>query len=164
MLVIDEAWHKVASPEAGVHVADLARRARHTGLFLVVLSQLLSDLNTQHGLPLLRNCAMAMLLKQQNADELRFAREAFVLSEEQTAIVANLETIKGRYAEFLWINGTRGMGRARLAVGPTEYWCFTSEPLSDVPARDAMIAARDGDVWGAIRELARAGVPLGAEE
>jgi hypothetical protein len=32
MLVIDEVWHKVASPEAGVHVAGLARQARHLGL------------------------------------------------------------------------------------------------------------------------------------
>ncbi len=47
MLVIDETWHKVASPESGVHVADLARRARHIGLFLIVLSQLLSDLVTE---------------------------------------------------------------------------------------------------------------------
>jgi hypothetical protein len=164
MLVIDEAWHKVASPEAGVHVADLARRARQVGLFLVVLSQLLSDLNTEYGLPLLLNCAMAILLKQKNADELEFARRSLGLSDEKTAIVGNLETAKGRYAEFFWINGPRGMGRERLPLGPTEYWCFTSEPLTDVPARDRMIAAHDGEVWRAIRELARGGVPQGTDE
>ena len=164
MLVIDEVWHKVASPEAGVHVAGLARQARHLGLFLLILSQLLSDLDTEHGLPLLRNCAMAVLLKQKNADELEFARRALGLSDEKIAIVANLTTLKGRYAEFFWINGARGMGRERLPLGPTEYWCFTSEPMTDVPARDAMIAAHNDEMWPAIRELARNGVPVGTGE
>ena len=70
VLLIDEAWHKAASPDAGVYLADLARRARHLGLFLVIISQALSDLNTEHGLPLLVNYAMAVLLKQKHADEL----------------------------------------------------------------------------------------------
>src|ERR1017187_6156471 len=164
VLVIDEAWHKVASPEAGVHVAGLARQARHLGLLVVILTQLLSDLGTEHGLPLLRNCGMAALLKQLNADELEFMQRALALSAEQTAIVGNLQTVKGRYAEFFWINGARGTGRERLPLGPTEYWCFTSEPHVDVPMRNAMIAKHNGEVWPAIRELARNGVPSGTGE
>ncbi len=164
ILVIDEAWHKVAGPEAGIHVAGLARQARHLGLLVIVLTQLLSDLGTEHGLPLLRNCSMAVLLKQRDADELEFMQRALALSPEQAAIVGNLQTVKGRYAEFFWINGARGAGRERLPVGPTEYWCFTSEPLKDVPMRNAMIAKHQGQVWPAIRELARNGVPVGTGE
>jgi TraG P-loop domain len=162
MLVIDEVWHKVASPEAGVHVAGLARQARHLGLLLVVLSQLLSDLDTKHGRALLRNLGMAIWLKQQNADELEFAQRAAAISEVQAAIIANLQTVKGRFAEFFWMNGARGMGRERLPLGPTEYWCFTSEPHVDVPMRNAMILKHGGEVWPAIRELARNGVPTEA--
>jgi type IV secretory pathway VirB4 component len=162
MLVIDEVWHKVASPEAGVHVAGLARQARHLGLFLLILSQLLSDLDTEHGRALLRNLGMAIWLKQLNADELEFAQRALALSEVQAAIIANLQTVKGRYSEFFWSNGARGMGRERLPLGPTEYWCFTSEPHVDVPRRNAMIAKHGGEVWPAIRELARSGVPVEA--
>ena len=164
MLVINEAWHKVASPEAGVHVAGLAREARHIGLFLVIQSQQFSDLGTEHGLPLLRNCSMAIQLRQDNDDELTFTQQAFGLSDEQVAIIRNLHTVKGRYSEFFWINGLRGMGRERLPVGPTEYWMFTSEPHTDVPMRDAMLAAHNDEAWPAIRELARAGVPAGPEE
>jgi hypothetical protein len=164
MLVINEAWHKVATPEAGVHVAGLAREARHIGLFLVIQSQQFSDLGTDHGLPLLRNCSMAIQLRQDNEDELEFTQHAFGLSDEQAAIVSKLRTVKGRYSEFFWINGSRGMGRERLPVGPTEYWMFTSEPHIDVPMREAAIAANDGDTWRAIRELARAGVPTGTDE
>jgi hypothetical protein len=161
MLVIDEAWHKVATPEAGIHVAHLAREARHIGLFLLVLSQQFSDLGTEHGLPLIRNCSMAILLRQEDAVELEFTQHALGLSDEQAAIIRNLRTVKGRYSEFFWSNGARGTGKLRLPVGPTEYWCFTSEPLSDVPKRDAMIAAHNGNEWSAIRELARSGAPLG---
>ncbi len=164
VLLIDEAWHKAASPDAGVYLADLARRARHLGLFLVIISQALSDLNTEHGLPLLVNYAMALLLKQKHADELTFDREAFGLTEEQTAIIGHLETVAGRYADLFWINGARGMGRVRFPVGPTEYWAFTSEKFKDVPARDAMIAKHDGNVWAALCELASHGVPLGLDD
>jgi hypothetical protein len=160
MLVIDEVWHKVATPESGVHVAGLARQARHIGLLVFILSQLLTDLATEHGMPLLRNCGMAILLKQLNADELEFAQRALDLTPEKTAIVANLQTVKGRYADLFWINGPRGMGRERLPLAATEYWCATSEPHTDVPMRDAMIAKHNGEVWPAIRELARSGVPV----
>jgi hypothetical protein len=164
VLLIDEAWHKVASPEAGVYLADLARRARHLGLWLIVISQALSDLNTKHGLPLLVNHAMAALLKQKNADELTFGREAFGLSEEEASIIAGLETVKGRYAELFFINGARGKGRVRFPVGPVEYWAFTNEPFKDLPARNAMIAKHQGDVWAAICELAKGGVPVGTDD
>ena len=159
VLSIDEAWHKVASPEAGVYLADLARRARHLGLLIFIITQALSDLNTKHGLPLLVNHAIVLMLKQRDAAELEFTREALGLTEEQQAIVGSLETVDGRYAEVFWLNGARGRGRARFPVGAAEYWTFTNEPLRDTPARNAMIAKHDGDVWAAICELAKQGVP-----
>lgn len=164
VLSIDEAWHKIASPEAGAYLADLARRARHLGLLIFIITQALSDLNSKHGLPLLVNHAIVLMLKQRDAAELEFSREALGLIEEQAAIIGSLETVDGQYAEVFWMNGTRGKGRARLPVGPTEYWAFTNEPLRDTPVRNAMIAKHDGDVWAAIRELARNGVPSGTEE
>ncbi|HEY3944437.1 MAG TPA: hypothetical protein VGL78_04350 [Solirubrobacteraceae bacterium] len=163
-LLIDEAWHKIKSPEAGVYLADLARRARHLGLLLIIISQGLSDLHTEHGLPLLVNYAIAIFLKQRSRNELKFARAEVGLTDEQAAIVGHLETIDGRFAEVLWLNGSRGAGRMCFPVGPTEYWAFTSEELHDVPARDAMIAKHNGDVWAAICELAAQGVPVAGRE
>jgi hypothetical protein len=162
-LVINEAWHKVATPEAGVHVAGLAREARHIGLFLIIQSQQFSDLGTEHGLPLLRNCSMAIQLRQEDEAELEFTQHAFGVSPEQASMFPQLRTVKGRYSEFFWLNGQRGKGRERLPVGPTEYWMFTSEPHVDVPMREAAIAEHDGNVWRAIRALARQGVPIGGE-
>jgi hypothetical protein len=164
ILLIDEAWHKVASPEAGVFLADLARRARHLGLLLFILTQALSDLNTEHGKALLVNYAIAMFLKQRNAGELEFAEEGFGLTADQAAIVGGLEKVDGRFSEVFWMNGSRGAGRVRFPVGPTEFWAFTNEKFRDIPARNAMIARHGGDVWAAICELAAQGVPTGAEE
>ena len=148
MVVIDEAWHKVATAESAMHVAGLARQARHMNLFLVILTQILSDLETDHGMPLLRNVAMTILLRQDNEAELRVAQQVLGLSDETAALIANLQTVKGRYSEFLWLNGARGTGKLRLPVGPTEYWTFTSEPHNDVPMRNATIAAHDQNVLG----------------
>jgi hypothetical protein len=62
--------------------------------------------------------------------------------------------VKGSHAEMLWINGTRGRGRVAVRVGPTEYWCFTSDQGADAPRREAALARHDGDAWSAIAELA----------
>ena len=67
-----------------------------------------------------------------------------------------LKTVKGRHAQMLWLNGTRGHGKVALRVGPTEYWAFTSDP-TEVAIRDDEIAEHDGNVWAAISALARRG-------
>ena len=64
VLLIDEAWHLVGRRETGEFANDLARRARHLGLFLVVMSQHLSDFATEHGLALIRNSTMQLFLSQ----------------------------------------------------------------------------------------------------
>lgn len=153
VLLIDEAWHLVGRRETGEYANELARRARHLGLFLMVISQQLSDFGSDHGLALIRNSTMQLLLGQ-HPDELSFVREALGLTEEEVGLVGRLKTVKGSHAQIFWINGTRGRGRVALRIGPTEYWCFTSDPLSDVPQRDASLNEHDGDVWSAVASLA----------
>ncbi len=155
VLLIDEAWHLVGRRETGEYANELARRARHLGLFLVVISQQLSDFSSDHGLALIRNSTMQLLLNQ-HPDELGFLREALGLSAEEVALVGRLKTVKGSHSQIFWINGTRGKGRVSLRIGPTEYWCFTSDPLSDVPLRDSKVGEHDGDIWRAVTELAMA--------
>ena len=156
IMLIDEAWHIVGRAETGEYASDLARRARHLGLVLVVMSQQLSDFDTEHGLALLQNSTMQMLLAQ-HPNEIPFIRDALGLSEEEARLVGRLKTVKGSHAQLLWINGSRGRGRVSLQVAPTEYWCFTSDQGADVPLRDAKLAEHCGDVWAAISDLARHG-------
>jgi hypothetical protein len=129
LMLIDEAWHLIRRDETGEYANDLARRARHLGLALIVMSQQLSDFDTDYGKALVRNSAQQLLLAQNP---------------------------KGRHAQMLWMNGTRGHGKVALRVGPTEYWAFTSDP-TEVAMRDQQIAEHDGNVWAAINALARRG-------
>lgn len=154
VLLIDEAWHLVGRAETGAYANDLARRARHLGLFFIVMSQHLSDFETEQGLALLRNSTMQLLFSQ-HPDEVPFVQEALRLSDQEAKLIARLKTVKGSYSQALWINGSRGRGRVALRVGPTEYWAYTSDPLRDVPRRDAAIAAQDGDAWAGVVGLAR---------
>ena len=63
-MLIDEAWHLISRPETGEYANDLARRARHLGLTLIVMSQQLSDFDTEHGVALLQNSSLQLLLAQ----------------------------------------------------------------------------------------------------
>ena len=153
VLVIDEAWHMVSRRETGEYANDLARRARHIGLFLIVISQQMSDFDGEYGRALLRNSTLQLLLAQ-HPHELPRLKEALDLTDQEAAIVAQLRTVKGQYAQMLWINGERGRAKVSLPVGPLEYWMYTSDPLRDAPAREAAIDRHSGDVWAAIHELA----------
>jgi hypothetical protein len=164
LLLIDEGWHLVGRRETGEYANDIARRARHLGLFLIVMSQHLSDFATDHGLALIRNSTMQLFLNQ-HPDEIPFVQEALGLSDEEAALIGRLKTVKGSHSQIFWVNGMRGKGRVALRVGPTEYWCFTSDPVRDVPLREAAISEHGGDVWSAVTDLARgdgasAGDPL----
>jgi TraG P-loop domain len=155
LMLIDEAWHLIRRDETGEYANDLARRARHLGLALIVMSQQLSDFDTDYGRALVRNSAQQLLLAQ-NPQEIPFIAETVELSEREAAELGRLKTIKGRHAQMLWLNGSRGHGKVALRVGPTEYWAFTSDP-AEVAMRDEQIALHDGDVWAALSALARQG-------
>jgi TraG P-loop domain len=155
LMLIDEAWHLISRPETGEYANNLARRARHLGLVLIVMSQQLSDFDTDYGVALLGNCSQQLLLSQ-NPKEIPFIAETLQLSEREAAELARLKTVKGRHAQMLWLNGTRGRGKVALRVGPTEYWAFTSDP-TEVAMREAEIKTHDGNVWAAIATLAKRG-------
>jgi len=160
VLLIDEGWHLVGNAATGEYANDLARRARHLGLFLIVMSQHLSDFATEHGLALIRNSTMQLFLSQ-HPDEIPYVQDALGLSDEEAALIGRLKTVKGSHSQLFWVNGTRGKGQVALRVGPTEYWCYTSDPLRDAPMRDEAVERHGGQVWAAIAELARHGAPQG---
>jgi TraG P-loop domain len=155
MMLIDEAWHLISRPETGAYANNLARRARHLGLVLIVMSQQLSDFDTEHGVALLGNSSQQLLLAQ-NPKEIPFIADTVQLSEREAAELQRLKTVKGRHAQMLWLNGTRGHGKVALRVGPTEYWAYTSDPTEQA-IRETEITRQDGNVWAAITTLAKRG-------
>ena len=148
IMLIDEASHLISRPETGAYANNLARRARHLGLVLIVMSQQLSDFDTEHGVALLGNSSQQLLLAQ-NPKEHPFIADTVQLSEREAGELARLKTVKGRHAQMLWLNGTRGHGKVALRVGPTEYWAYTSDP-TEVAIREAEIDRHHGNVWAAI--------------
>lgn len=159
IVAIDEGWKLVSHKESGAYANDLARRSRHLGCALLVASQQLSDFDTEHGVALLRNATQHIMLSQGNADEVAFAKEALRLSEAEAGVVATLKTVKGSHAQAFWVNGARGRGRVAIRLGPLEQWAYTSDPVRDAPARQAMVERCGGNVWQAIHELAKQGPP-----
>ena len=156
MLVIDEAWKLVERRATGEWVNDIARRSRHLGLFLVAISQQLSDFAGRYGRALLRNSTQQLFLRQ-SPDELAYIKEAVRLSDAEVAAIARLKTVKRAYSQAYWINGTRGRGTIALRVGPTEYGLATSDPVGDLPRRTQILEAEGGDAWRALERLASEG-------
>jgi hypothetical protein len=156
MLVIDEAWKLVERRATGEWVNEIARRSRHLGLFLVAISQQLSDFAGPHGRALLRNSTQQLFLRQ-SPDELAYIKDAARLSEAEVRAIARLKTVKRSYSQAYWINGTRGRGTIALRVGPTEYGLATSDPIDDLPRRQQTLDALDGDAWQTLEQLAEEG-------
>jgi len=156
MLVIDEAWKLVERRATGEWVNEIARRSRHLGLFLVAISQQLSDFAGPYGKALLRNSTQQLFLRQ-SPDELAYIQDAVRLSDAEVAAIARLKTVKRSYSQAYWINGTRGRGTIALRVGPTEYGLATSDPVGDLPHRTRLLEAEDGDAWRTLQRIASEG-------
>jgi hypothetical protein len=156
MLVIDEAWKLVERRATGEWVNEIARRSRHLGLFLVAISQQLSDFAGPYGKALLRNSTQQLFLRQ-SPDELAYIKDAARLSDAEVHAIARLKTVKRSYSQAYWINGTRGRGTIALRVGPTEYGLATSDPVNDLPRRTQALGACSGDAWRALEQLAAEG-------
>jgi hypothetical protein len=160
VLVVDETWFFVERRATGEWINDLARRARHLGLFLIAISQQLSDFAGEYGKALIRNSTMQLFLRQ-SPDELRYVHDALRLSDAEIAAIARLKTVKRAFSQAYWINGTRGRGTIALRVGPTEYWLATSDPVGDAPLRAQALEDADGDPWLALERLAARGLVEG---
>jgi len=157
LLIIDEAWKLVERRATGEWVNDLARRARHLGLFLIAISQQLSDFAGEYGKALIRNSTMQLFLRQA-PEELHYVKDALRLSEEEIRAIARLKTVKRAYSQAYWINGTRGRGTISLRVGAREYWLATSDPVADAPLRAQALERTGGDAWAALDLLAADGL------
>lgn len=152
-LVIDEAWHLIERPATGRWFNEFVRRSRHMALWLVAISQQLSDFDCEHGRALLANATMRLFLRQQ-ASELARMRAALGISEQAAEAIAGLSTLRGSYAMAYLANGDRGEAAVQIAPGASEYWIASSDPARDEPLRQAALRQTGGDAWAALRLLA----------
>jgi DNA helicase HerA-like ATPase len=151
-LVIDEAWKLIERPATGRWFNEFCRRSRHQALWLIAISQQLSDFDNEHGKALLANAAMRLFLRQE-ARELSYVKESLALSEEAIAAISQLQTVRGRYSMAYLMNGSRGQGTLQIAVGTLEYWIASSDPARDEHVRQRALRESDGDPWRALELL-----------
>jgi hypothetical protein len=166
LLVIDEGWFLVKYAAAGSWIEELARRGRHWGLYLVFITQQLSDLVDDPTAVTLFNAASVQMLFRQKDQRsvdgeggLSWLADKLGLSREETDQLGRLSGVRGEYTEMLLLRESKDAATARRGVvqvfcHPLEYWLFTSEPLRDVPYRKRMIEALGGDVWAAVKACA----------
>jgi hypothetical protein len=152
-LVVDEAWKLIERPATGRWFNEFCRRSRHYALWLVAISQQLSDFENEHGRALLTNATMRLFLRQETR-ELSYVKDALGLSEPALSAIGDLKTVKGAFADSYLMNGSRGEGNVRITVGPGEYWLASSDPTRDEPLRRAALRESGGDPWAALRLLA----------
>jgi hypothetical protein len=152
-LVVDEAWKLIESRATGRWFNELARRSRHLALWLIGISQQLSDFDNEHGRALLANASMRLFLRQ-DAKELSYMRETLGLTGEQLHAISSLQTSKRQYATAFLMNGSRGSGTVSIRVSDLEYWIATSDPVGDEPVRRRALRDAEGDPWEALRLLA----------
>jgi hypothetical protein len=147
----EELWKLVERRVTGVD-QRARRRARDPEIFLVCVTQQRSDLAGPWGKALLDNSTMQLFLRR-SPDELGHLREALKLTDAEVAQIAHLKTDKWRAAQAYLINGTRGRRTVSVRLGPREYWICTSDPISDVPEREAALRQTDEDAWAALEFL-----------
>jgi hypothetical protein len=152
ILVVDEAWKLIERPATGRWFNEFARRSRHFGLWLVAISQQLSDFDCEHGKALLANAEMRLFLRQE-ARELAYARQALALSEEAIEAISSLRTVRGAFSTTYLMNGPYGAGVVQIGVGALDYWIATSEPTRDAPLREHALRASGQRPWSALELL-----------
>jgi TraG P-loop domain len=151
-LVVDEAWKLIERPATGRWFNEFCRRSRHYALWLIAISQQLSDFDNEHGKALLANAAMRLFLRQETR-ELSHVKEALKLTDEAIDAISSLKTVRGSYSTAYLMNGTRGQGTIQIGVGPWEYWIASSDPARDEPIRQHALRQARGDSWEALKLL-----------
>ncbi|MFZ1153970.1 MAG: hypothetical protein WAN93_03600 [Solirubrobacteraceae bacterium] len=147
-LVVDEAWKLTERPATGRWFNEFCRRSRHWAVWLIAISQQISDFDTEYGKALLAN-AKVRITGRQEASELARMREALNLTEEREAAIAQSRTVPGEYAIVYVENGTRGEATVQIIVAELEYWIATSSPARDDPVRRLALRQVRGEDWEA---------------
>jgi hypothetical protein len=151
-LVVDEAWKLIERPATGRWFNEFVRRSRHYALWLIAISQQLSDFDNEYGRALLANAAMRLFLRQETR-ELTYVKGTLKLTDEAIDAISTLKTVRGAFSTAYLMNGTRGEGTLQIGVGPLEYWIASSDPARDEPVRRHALRETQQQGWPALKLL-----------
>jgi len=155
-LAIDEGWFLSEFMKAGAELTNWAKRSRHIGLILAFASQQLSEAIKPGTKPIFDaaslKCVFRLADVRETEDTAQWAARTLQCSVEEAHSLTGLH--EGQMMLFRQAkDGSRRRGLVNVMAPPLEYWAFTTETWTDVPARNAAVA-RLGSVAAAIRHLA----------
>jgi len=155
-LAIDEGWFLSEFMKAGAELTNWAKRSRHIGLILAFASQQLSEAIRPGTKPIFDaaslKCVFRLADVRETEDTAQWAARTLQCSVEEAHTLTGLH--EGQMMLFRQAkDGSRRRGLVNVMAPPLEYWAFTTETWTDVPARNAAVA-RLGSVAAAIRHLA----------
>ena len=132
---------------------------RHLGLFLVAISQQLSDFAGPHGRALLGNSTQRLFLRQ-SPDELAYIKDAVRLSDAEVAAIARLKTVVRLLAGLLDQRHPRRRHDRSARRSHRVRTRHLQTPSATSPRRTQLLDAEHGDAWRALERLAtEAGTP-----
>jgi len=155
-LAIDEGWFLSEFMKAGAELTNWAKRSRHIGLILAFASQQLSEAIRPGTKPIFDaaslKCVFRLADVRETEDTAQWAARTLQCAVEEAHTLTGLH--EGQMMLFRQAkDGSRRRGLVGVMAPPLEYWAFTTETWTDVPARNAAVA-RLGSMAVAIRHLA----------
>ncbi|MDO8555402.1 MAG: ATP-binding protein [bacterium] len=97
LLVIDEAWWMMKSPDSASFLFSVAKRCRKYYLGLCTITQDVTDfIKSPYGMPIITNSSIQILLKQSPA-AIDLIQETFKLTEEEKFLLLESEVGEGMF-------------------------------------------------------------------
>lgn len=122
LLIVDEAWYLMRSPDSASFLYSIAKRARKYFLGLTTITQDVEDfLSTDYGKAIIKNSSIQILLKQSPA-AIDSIAQTFYLSEGEKHLLLSSEIGEG-----LFFAGNNHVA-IRVVASPDEHKLVTSKP------------------------------------
>jgi len=122
MLVIDEAWWMMKSPDTASFLFSLAKRGRKYYLGLTTITQDVGDfLASPYGVPIITNSSMQVLLKQSPAS-IDLVKKTFNLTDEEKYLL-----LESNVGEGIFFAGLKHVA-IKIISSYTEDQIITSDP------------------------------------
>ena len=131
LLVVDEAWIIMKSPDGASFLYGIAKRARKYYLGLATITQDVTDfMSSPYGKPIVTNSSIQMLLKQSPAS-INSVQEVFNLTDEEKFLL--LESDVG---EGIFFAGLKHIA-IKIQASYTEHQIITSDPAELMAIKQA---------------------------
>lgn len=136
IVVIDEAWVIMQSPDGASFLFGMAKRARKYWLGLTTITQDVNDfLSSPYGVPILNNSSLQLLMKQSNTS-IDIIANTFGLTMGEKYLV-----LSSNVGEGLFFAGTKRVA-IQIVASYTEDQIITSNPEEVVKIKEARRALK----------------------